>query len=133
MLISFHPSLLTSRPLTESMELDSAALAQIIMWGLVTGYSLRELERAWNYGQPASPSLLRPTSPQYPTSRPRSRRPPPPPPLRGGVGEGEEIVHQEGDREGEGGVVVEGEGEGQEEEEGVGGLDANVKEVDAAI
>jgi len=55
------------------------------------------------------------------------------PPLRGGVGEGEEIVHQEGDREGEGGVVVEGEGEGQEEEEGVGGLDANVKEVDAAI
>lgn len=55
-------------------------------------------------------------------------------PLRGGVGGGEEIVLQEGDREGEGGVVGGGKEGGQEEEEGEGGRYAvYVKEVDAAI
>ncbi|EWM27116.1 Protein of unknown function DUF760 [Nannochloropsis gaditana] len=74
---------------TESMEVDSTALAQLIMWGLVTGYSLRELERAWNYGQPATPSLMRPPSPSSPSTRPRGRRPPPPPPPpRGSRGRG---------------------------------------------
>ena len=52
------------------MELDSTALAQLIMWGLVTGYSLRELESAWNnYGPAVDPSLLQP-----PTTEPRGRK-----------------------------------------------------------
>lgn len=67
----------------ESLELDSKALAQLIMWGLVTGYSLRELENAWgNYGKPAEPSLLQTPTPKAPPRR-RSNPPPPPPP-RGG-------------------------------------------------
>lgn len=93
----------------EAMELDSAALAQLIMWGLVTGYSLRELEKAWAYGRPvASPSLLQPPSPPTPQNRPRGRRggnggPPPPPRGSGGGNKRGPRGGNGGGRGGEGG------------------------------
>jgi hypothetical protein len=95
MLVSRVLASLRDHPIVEkeSMELDSAALAQLIMWGLVTGYSLRELEKAWAYGRPvASPSLLQPPSPppapqnRPPRGRGRGGGGPPPPPRGSGGG-----------------------------------------------
>ena len=115
MLVNRVLASIQDRPIVEkeSMELDSPALAQLIMWGLVTGYSLRELERAWDYGQPANPSLLNPPSPQQQPPRPRGRRPPPPPP-RGSRGRG-------GDRPPRGGPPPPGGGGGGEGGRGGGG------------
>lgn len=85
MLVSRVLVSIQERPISgeDPVELPSSALAQLIMWGLVTGFQLRELEKSWgDYGRPASPSLL------TPPLQPPAKRPPPPPPRNKGRGRG---------------------------------------------